>query len=886
MNEPTRILILDDDPGLRRTLGDILQAKGFQPLAMATGRQALEEMTQQDIPLALIDLMLDDMPGLEALRRIRMLSPNTQCILITGHASQHSAIEAINLGAYSYVIKPYDADQLLLTIRRALEKQEVEAALRRSEAKYRRLHESMSDAFAIVDMQGRLVEWNHAYRKLLGYSDEELRQMTYMDLTPRRWHAMEAKIVKEQVIALGHCDVYEKEYCRKDGSVIPIELRTYLLRDDAGQPSGMWAIVRDICDRKRIQNELIRAREEWENIFHAIGHLTLILDPDYTILAMNRAAQNILGPLKDGVIGKKCHEVFHASSAPPAACPLQRALTSNRHETSEIEVEALNKTFVVSCTPVKGRDGKTEKIIHIATDITDRKRTEAALRQSEERYRSHFEYVSDAVYSIDRGLKVLSVSPSVEKLLGYKAEELVGRPIYELNILAPEYMEKALGDIKKVFSGESISGATYEFIARDGSRKFGEVSGSPLVQEGQVTAIVSVARDVTERKRLEEQLHQSQKLEAIGTLAGGVAHDFNNLLTVILGDADLLLLELGESHPFYKRIVEIREAGQRAAALTRQLLAFSRRQVIEPKILNLNDVVINVRKMLDRLIGENIRLAMELSSDLGQVKVDPGQIEQVVINLAVNAKDAMPEGGQISIQTANIDLAPSFFAEKNIAHVPGPYVVLKLADTGAGMTPEVLSHVFEPFFTTKKPGSGTGLGLATVYGIVKQNKGFIFVASEPGKGAQFSIYLPMVAGEKKVPKADPISPQGPFGDETVLVVEDDAQLRAVIAKCLKRCGYRVVEAEDVESALIFCDRHRQPIHLLLTDVVMPGKSGKDLADRLTLLQPAMKVLFMSGYTDEGIARYGVLEPGISLLQKPFSLEALANRVREVLDRKN
>jgi PAS domain S-box-containing protein len=410
------------------------------------------------------------------------------------------------------VIKPYDPDQLLLTIRRALEKQEVEAALRRSEAKYRRLHESMSDAFVIADMKGRLLEWNHAYRKLLGHSDEELQQMTYMDLTPQRWHAIEAKIIKEQVIAFGHSDVYEKEYCKKDGTVIPIELRAYLLRDNAGQPSGMWAIVRDISDRKRIQNELIRAREEWENIFHAIGHLTLILDPNYTILAMNRAAENILGPLKDGVIGKKCHEVFHGSLSPPSACPLQKALTTNHLETSEMEVEALNKTFVVSCTPVRNPYGKVEKIIHIATDITDRKRTEAALRQSEERYRSHFEHVTDAVYSIDRGLKLLSVSPSVERLLGYKAEELVGRPIYELNILAPEYMEKALGDIQQVFSGESITGVTYEFIARDGSRKFGEISGSPLVQKGEVTAIISVARDVTERKRLEEQLHQSQKL--------------------------------------------------------------------------------------------------------------------------------------------------------------------------------------------------------------------------------------------------------------------------------------------------------------------------------------------------------------------------------------
>jgi len=390
------------------------------------------------------------------------------------------------------------------------------------------------------------------------------------------------------------------------------------------------------------------------------------------------------------------------------------------------------------------------------------------------------------------------------------------------------------------------------------------------------------AQDKAERKQLEQQLRQAQKMEAIGQLTGGIAHDFNNMLTVIIGYSELMLRSLGADDPMRDEVNEIREAGERAAALTRQLLAFSRKQVLQPKVLDFNAVLTNMDRMLQRLIGEDIALVAVPAPGIWRVYADPSQIEQVMMNLAVNARDAMPQGGKLTIETANVELDDAY-ARDHASVRPGSYVMLAVSDTGCGMNRETQARIFEPFFTTKEPGKGTGLGLSTVYGIVKQSGGSIWVYSEPGRGTTFKIYLPR--GEAVAEAVEPSreAARTVRGSETILLVEDDNAVRALVRSTLQAHGYTVQEAPHGKHAIQVCEQHAAPIHLLVTDVVMPEMGGREVAERLKPSRPNMKVLFMSGYTDKAIVHHGELDPGTAFLQKPFTPDALARKVREVLD---
>ena len=392
-----------------------------------------------------------------------------------------------------------------------------------------------------------------------------------------------------------------------------------------------------------------------------------------------------------------------------------------------------------------------------------------------------------------------------------------------------------------------------------------------------------------ERKKLEEELRQAQKMEAIGTLAGGVAHDFNNILTIIIGNADLALKNVVKDDPLREDLGEIKIAAERAASLTRQLIAFSRKQIITPRVLDLNELLTDIeKKMLSRLVGEDVELLTIPEPALWQVQVDPGQMEQVIMNLAINARDAMPTGGKLTIETANIDLAENYFYNHGIKKQPGPYVMLAVSDTGSGMDEKIKEHIFDPFFTTKVQGKGkgTGLGLSTVYGIVKQNNGFVWVYSEPDQGTTFKVYLPKVEGDadSEEKQRTPVVELG--GSETVLIVEDDDSLRKLARNALQQHEYRVLDAENGEDALRVSQEHEGPIDLMITDVVMPKMGGKEAADRLRPLYPQMKVIYMSGYTDNAIVHHGVLAPGLNFIEKPFSPEGLAHKVREVLDQED
>lgn len=502
--------------------------------------------------------------------------------------------------------------------------------------------------------------------------------------------------------------------------------------------------------------------------------------------------------------------------------------------------------------------------------------------EREELFRLISENAADMIAVVDANGKRLYNSPSYEKILGYTADEL--GTTTSLEQVHPEDRDKVTKAAAEALSTGTGSTLEYRMRHKDGSWRTLESRASTIVKAGQVEKLVIVNRDVTERKRLEEQFRQSQKMEAVGRLSGGVAHDFNNLLGVIIGYGEIVQEGTAADSPLRTSVEEMLKAGHRAASLTRQLLAFSRQQVMDPRILDLNAVVKDMEKMLKRLIGEDVQLRTDLDPGLARIKADPGQIEQVIMNLAVNARDAMPNGGRLEISTSNFHMDDNFVRRYPYPVHVGNYALLTVTDNGIGMDVATRTRVFEPFFTTKGKGKGTGLGLSTVYGVVKQSGGYIDVHSEPGAGATFKIYLPKVEEALDAQKQPAELPDSLHGTETVLLVEDELSLRKLSRQLLERCGYSVFEAENGTDALrISQDQNGTVIHLLLTDVVMPGMSGRALADNIAKQRPDTRVLYMSGYTGQTVGQHGVLAEGSFFLPKPFTREALARKVREVLD---
>ncbi len=517
------------------------------------------------------------------------------------------------------------------------------------------------------------------------------------------------------------------------------------------------------------------------------------------------------------------------------------------------------------------------------------KRIEEALRQSEEKFQKLFDEAPVGYMELDVTGSITQVNRTELTMLGYTPDEMLGQPLWKF--IAEE--EAAREKIKAKLSGATQDGKPLErtYKRKDGTT-LPVIVEDALIRDadGKITGIHATIRDISEHKRVEkemadlqEQLRQSQKIEAIGRLAGGVAHDFSNLLTVIKGYTQLSLIDVKEKTPLWENIQEIQKATQRATDLTRQLLAFSRRQILDPKVLDLNSLIRDTEKMLHRIIGEDIELITLLSADLGRVKTDPNQIEQVIFNLAVNARDAMPSGGKLTIETANVE-SDEDYTHAHVGVIPGHYVRLSVSDTGVGMSQEVQEKAFDPFFTTKDKGKGTGLGLSTVYGIVIQSGGKIWVYSEPGHGTTFKIYFPAIEGELDALNGKREPDSSPVGSETVLLVEDEPSVRDLAKRLLKQQGYRVLEAANGEEALrLVQENGGEKIHLLLTDVVLPRMGGKEVAGQLKVFLPDLRVLYTSGYTDHAIVHHAVPDPGMHFLQKPFSLETLSQKVREVLD---
>ena len=643
--------------------------------------------------------------------------------------------------------------------------------------------------------------------------------------------------------------------------------------------------VRYALERARHMEELRKSQERYRHIVETMNQGAWVVDAQSRTTFMNARMASMLGYDRDDVAGASILDFVDDEWRDAARRDIARSREGAvRTECKLKHKDGLGFWVLLETTALFGEDGSYEGLFAMVTDVTDRRKSEKALRVSQGRLRRLWDSDLFGITISDTDGNIRDINEAGATMLGYSRDELLSGTMRWPEITAPECGAADQEALAQLRARGVASPWEKDLIRKDGGR-VSILAGAAMLDSSEDIAI---AIDVTDRKRaqqarggLEEQLRQSQKMEAVGCLAGGVAHDFNNILSVILSYSDLVLGDLKDGDPIREDVGQIRSAGVRAADLTRQLLMFSRQQVIAPRVMNLNAVLSGMDKMLRRIVGEDMELTSISGESLGRVRIDQGSFEQVVMNLVINARDAMPTGGQITMETANAVLDEEY-GRSHLGAKPGSYVMLSVSDTGTGMDKATLARIFEPFFTTKQAGKGTGLGLSTVFGIVHQSSGNIWVHSEPGVGTTFKIYLPRVdaTAEERRPSLPPTTLRG---SETILLVEDEEQVRQVARGILQRHGYSIIEAGNGEEALVLCERHPGTIQLLLTDVVMAHMSGPKLAQRLVRLRPAMKVLCMSGYTDDAAVRHGVIAAKLAYLQKPITVENLTRKVRQVLD---
>ena len=685
---------------------------------------------------------------------------------------------------------------------------------------------------------------------------------------------------------------YEKEYIRKDGTRVPLELLVHLVKDTDDKPLYYYSFLTDITERKRAEDALAETEHRFRLMIQNFNDLLLILDPEGTERFVSPACERILGyPARD-LVGKSVYSFIHPDDVVRVQGTMS-SLLSSKDRTIELEFRHIHLDRSYRWLEASGTnlvdDSAIGGFVMVVRDITRRRRSEVETVEWKHRYDLLALAAGNVVYDYQSGGNVVW-GGGFTRMLGYEPEAMLGGFSQWVERIHPDDRERVQRRFGEAEANGTILKAEYRHRGKSGNYVLVEDTGYPYFDEsGNVERFIGVLVDITARKKsddenakLADSLRQAQKMESIGRLAGGVAHDFNNLLTVISGNVSLAIMELQPNDPLYESMTEVVKAVESAANLTRQLLAFSRKQVIDPKVLNLNSVVELLQKLLRRLLGEDIELRATLERGLGQVRIDPGQVEQIIVNLAVNARDAMPDGGVLTLATSNIVLDETYCPKYGNAQ-PGEYVMLAVSDNGSGISDEVKAHLFEPFFTTKEQGKGTGLGLAMIYGAVTQHKGTIEVYSEVGCGATFKILLPRVDEQPEQLGVAP-SIQLPRGTETIFLVEDDDMVRDLAVRLLKRQGYRIFAFPNGGEALMAVSDIHDHVHLLITDVVMPGVNGRVLAQNLRSLRPSIKILFTSGYPGDVIVHHGVLEKGIEFIAKPYSLEQLAKRVRDVLDK--
>jgi len=768
----------------------------------------------------------------------------------------------------------------------------VDDAQRAQERTWELVAENTRDIAWLMDMSFRTTWVTPSATRLRGYTLAEFAEMTLAEqLEPEslaRAMALMAKHLVPEKLEDPGLDINVSAllgFRCKDRETFWADTVITLLRDDEGRPTGMLGVARDVSERRRVEEELQESRRRMATLLGNLPGMAYRCrnDRDWTMEFVSEGCRYLTGYSPEDLVGNRrvaYAHVIHPNDRERVWKEVQRAVAQNRAFTIEyriLPVDGRRCWVRERGLAVQDPVGAEEALEGFIAEITPLVDAEGALRESERRYREMFRRLPIQTYTwrlVDGEFVLEDANEATRVATSGGIDEEFGRAASDFYSDLPEVVAEMHRCVR---SGEVIK------VERDYQyRTTGKVCRLVMTHSFIPPDLVMVhADDVTQQRQTEDQLRVSQKMEAIGQLAGGVAHDFNNLLTVINSYARFVIEELPVGDPIRADVAEIERAGDRATALTGQLLAFGRRQVRRPELLSINHVVDGLESMLSRLIGEDIELRIRLADDLRAVEADPGQVEQVIMNIAVNARDAMPRGGKLTIETSNVELDRAY-AARRVSVSPGSYVLLAMTDSGHGMDARTRDRIFEPFYTTKEKGRGTGLGMSTVYGIVKQSNGNIWVYSEPGLGTTFKVYLPSLEGPT-VRRRRPAIAERPTGGETVLVVEDEDAVRRVTRRILEDAGYVVLTAASGDEALLLMEEHAGDIHLLVTDVVMPQMSGKQLADRLGQSHPGLKVLFMSGYSDEAVVHHGVLARDARFIAKPFSFAALTRAVREILD---
>jgi PAS domain S-box-containing protein len=781
--------------------------------------------------------------------------------------------------------RPLDGGRLVAFLRDITDLKKSESELKL----FRTLLDHSNDGIEVLDPDTlRFIDVNDRACRSLGYTRGELLSMSVFDIDPGV-HPSDMVWIDDRLRSTGSI-TFDTIHRRKDGSTFPVEVS--ISRTTLDRPYQI-VVARDITERKRIEEASRQAQELalqadslLQKTFDAIPDLLTVHDRDLRVILSNWHGRGHVAP-EERDSKPHCYACYMRREQPCDPCPTLQVFRTGAAARAVVANPFTGRILEVNAYPVTDASGAVGLVTEHVRDVTESRRDREALQQSEALYRSLVNHLPQHIFLKDRESTYLSCNTNYARDLGGAPEDVVGKDDFAFHPqnLAAVYRAE---DLFVMESGRPKHMDEENLV--DGRRRWLHTIKVPYRDDqGRVVGVLGISDDITEHKhaeeehaRLEAQLQQAQKMESVGRLAGGVAHDFNNMLGVILGHAELALEQVDVGHPLHADLTDIRQAAIRSANLTRQLLAFARKQIVAPKVLSLNDTVAGMLTLLHRLIGEHVDLQWRPGADLWPVRMDPSQIDQILANLSVNARDAISTAGTLTIETSNTTLDDSDCAI-NPGSVPGDYVALIVRDNGRGMDKDTLSHLFEPFFTTKAMGEGTGLGLATVYGAVKQNGGYINVYSQPGHGTTFTIYLPRYVGKAVQQATDGAAHVGIGGQETILLVEDEPRLLILVRKMLEREGYSVLAAGTPGDATRLAEKYRGDIHLLITDVVLPEMNGRVLAKNLLALYPRLKRLFMSGYTADVIAYNGVLDDGVDFIPKPFSAQDLAIKVRKALD---
>ncbi|HUO76657.1 MAG TPA: PAS domain S-box protein [Thermodesulfovibrionales bacterium] len=747
-----------------------------------------------------------------------------------------------------------------------------------AELRHHTLFEQSPDGILILDTDGRILEFNEAAHRELGYSREEFAGLRISDIDPFETpEEIRARI--RDVIDRGKAQ-FEVRHMAKNGEIRDVQVITQTIV--LSGRNVFHTIWRDITKRKQSETALRESEERYRALAEAAQDIIFIIDRDDRIQYINRFGAMLLGQLPENITGKPRKEIFSPDLSEQQKYNLQEVFTSGhpRYVESKALFSGREIWLSTSLTPIRNQEGSVYAVLGISRNITEHRRADEELKVSRRFLETIIETEPECVKLIGRDGHLLMMNRSGLNMIEADTfEQVKEQPIFPL--ISPKYLKAFKKLTDDVFQGKT-GDMVFQMTTLKGRNLWLDSRAVPLRNDrNEIIAMLAITRDITERRKLEEQLRQAQKMEAVGTFAGGIAHDFNNILTAIIGYASILQMKLAENNPLRMNVEHILTSAERGAQLTQRLLAFSRKQIINPKLVDLREIIRKMEHLLIRIMGENIALRTIPADEALMVTVDTGQMEQVLMNLATNARDSMPDGGTLTIETVSTELDEGYAMTHGYGK-PGRYAVITVSDTGTGMAEETRVRIFEPFFTTKEIGKGTGLGLSIAYGIMKQHDGYINVYSEPGKGTTFKLYLPQTRSEIKTAH---VQESIPFlsGIETILLAEDDSGVRNLTRKVLEESGYTVIEAVDGEDAVSKVTEHKERIQLVILDVVMPKKNGKEVYEEIKKTAPGIRVLFTSGYTANTMQTREFLDKGLHFIPKPVSPKQLLQKVREVLD---